>query len=269
MMDEMGPDGDVSPGTFTMVQYHVSDSYTTSFGNQRRIFYGLTGTPLAWFDGVIECGGAMATSEIQYNWYMTQYNVRHPVPTDVTIELNATEISADTHDVHVKVCLEPGGSAKSVKLYVAQLLDFWPTSPSYHRNTHRQTAVASPAPISLVPGECHEVTYTFTMDAISMANQEDIKIVAWVQGTAASAPAETYQAAEMTWPFPSAQSACPNADVNEDGTCDGSDVATVRNSANWLKDAAEAAVPRADVNDDGVIDGSDIAVIRRTDCWLK
>jgi hypothetical protein len=269
LMDEFGPGGTIDPDTFTLVQYHSSDSYSTPFGNRRKTFYALTGTPLAWFDGVTECSGAYSTVIAQYNWYKGVYDQRHVVPTDITIEMSGTEIDADTYDVHVKVCMDPGGTAKTAKLYVTQVLDYYPAStPTIYRNTHMQTAVDDPAPISLTPGECYEVTYTFNFNAVSMAQSEDIKIVAWVQNPAASAPAENYQAAEMTWPFPS-QSACPEADVNQDGVCDGFDVTLVRNSANWLYAVEDAAEPRCDVNGDGVIDGFDITIIRRTDCWLN
>jgi hypothetical protein len=65
------------------------------------------------------------------------------------------------------------------------------------------------------------------------------------------------------------QAACAQADVNQDGVCDGFDVAIVRNTSNWLLATDEAVEPRCDINSDGIIDGFDIAVIRRTDCWLK
>jgi hypothetical protein len=269
LLDECDTGGTVASGTFTAVQYHSGDSYDTAFGTQRKTFYALSGTPLAWFDGVVKCSGAYSTIPAQFNWYKTTYTQCLAVPTDVTIEMTATEIDSDTYDVHVKVCTEAGGTARQAKLYVVQVLDYWPASPTYQRNGHRQTAVASPAPFDLVPGQCSEVTYTFNFDATSMATPEDIKIIAWVQSTNAAAPSQVYQAGEMVWPFPSSQSACPDADVNEDGICDGFDVALVRNSSNWLKDVDEAAEPRCDINGDGLVDGFDISIIRRSDCWLK
>jgi hypothetical protein len=55
--------------------------------------------------------------------------------------------------------------------------------------------------ITLAPGGCQTVSRTFTFDATSWADQENIKIIAWAQEPDASWPAEVHQAAVMTWPF--------------------------------------------------------------------
>jgi hypothetical protein len=51
---------DEFPDTFTLVQYHINDSYATT-GNLARQLYGVSGTPVAWFDGTLQCPGPTPT----------------------------------------------------------------------------------------------------------------------------------------------------------------------------------------------------------------
>jgi len=47
---------DENPQTLAVVQYHVSDEYSLPFGDQRAQFYGVTGIPSIWVDGLSEAG---------------------------------------------------------------------------------------------------------------------------------------------------------------------------------------------------------------------
>ncbi|MBN2560782.1 MAG: VCBS repeat-containing protein [Phycisphaerae bacterium] len=201
MLDDYGPDGAIDPGTFTLVQIQRDPPYSTPWGDARKTFYDVTQYPTAWFDGVEGWEGAYTDVGQMYDLYEGIYLARRAVPTDVTIELGGEEVSGQTYRVFTKVCLEPGGEAKHVLLYVTQVLDHWPPTEDYHRNGFKQTADATD--VYLTPGQCGEVIgHEFTFDDDSWAAQDDIKIVAWIQEPEGNAPAEVYQAAVMTWPFP-------------------------------------------------------------------
>ncbi|UCF34380.1 MAG: hypothetical protein JSV78_03575, partial [Phycisphaerales bacterium] len=196
------------PDTLALVQIHISDSYQTSWGNSRAGFYGVSGTPTSWMDGIISLVGSYGTTSADYNWYRGNYLSRVAVTTDITIELGGNQISGPTYQVTATICMEGGGSARNMRIHMVQVLDHWPPSPTYHRNGFKQAA--SYETIYLTPGNCEQVTKTFTFDSTSWANQDDIKIIAWAQNTLSSAPSEAYQSAIMTWPFPPAQA------VNDD-----------------------------------------------------
>jgi len=191
------------PTTCTAVEYHLGDAYATSWGNSRSSFYGVGGTPTCWFDGVISRVGG--SSGMHYN---NEYNARRNVPTDVTIGLAGDEVSGQTYDITATVCIEAGGTAKTMRIYIAQVLDCYPTSPSYSRNTFKQAA--STTDVTINPGECATIVKTLTFDATSWSNQANIKIIAWAQVPSGSSPAEVFQAASMGWPFPPA--GAPNDD---------------------------------------------------------
>ncbi len=233
------------PKTFAFVQYHHNDTYQTAWSESRKLsFYpGFSGIPWAWFDGVTEATGAYDTVPQQYNWYNSIYNARQAVPTDVSLSLTGDPVSGQTYSITATACLEAGGTAKTVRLYLVQVLDYWPTSISYSRNGFKQAATT--ADLALTPGECESVVRNFTFDAESWASQSNIRIIAWVQQPLSAGPAEVYQAHAMPWPFPA------GADCNDNGVPD-------------LVEISEGTAP--DCNDNNVPDECDIDDGTSEDC---
>ncbi len=237
------------PGTFTLVQYHVGDSYATTFGNTRASFYGMTGTPTTWFDGWVEHVGASSYNEILAT-YTSTYNQRRGVPTDVTISVTGTQGYSTTYNIRARISIEPGGTAKTLRIHMANVLDHWPSTPTYHRNGLR--AGATHQDVTLQPGESTVVTRSFTFDSTSWSHQSDIRIVVWAQTPNSTHPAEIHQAAQMNWPFP--------PDCNANGIPDEADIAGGTSpdcNANGIPD--ECDLLNNDCNLNGVPDECDIA----------
>ena len=199
------------PDTFTFVQIHL-DAYGIPWGYSRMGFYNIEYTPTAWFDGMYGVVGD------PYPAYQDRYNTRIAVPTDVTIGLAGEPISGSTFAIVATVCVEAGGVAKDMRIQLVQVLDNWPSYPSYSRNGLKQAAASED--ISLAAGECTDILRTFTFDGESWANQEDIKIIAWAQKQYGSGPAEVNQAANMPWPFPPPGL---RGDFDDDGDVDADD----------------------------------------------
>ncbi len=199
---------DTYPETFAFLQIHRGDSYTTAWANQRHSFYASGGYPTSYFDGVIERVGAYP-----YTTYLSDYNNRRNVATDVTIELKGEQISGQTFNLQADVCIEPGGTGKTMRIYMVEALDYWPIPPSYSRNGFRQAVDTED--ITLAAGGCQTVIKEITFDSISWGSQEDIKILAWAQEPQSTGGpgnrAEIYQGAVMTWPFPT-----PGPPINDD-----------------------------------------------------
>ena len=178
------------PETFTLVQIHL-DGYAIPWGYSRANFYPIQYTPTTWFDGLL--------SHVGSSNLINLYNIRAGVPTDVTIELFGDPAGGTIYDITAKVCLEAGGTAKTARVHIVQVLDKWPIPPSYSRNGLK--IAANSVDVALTPGGCQEVVKTFTFDSGSWSNKENIKIIAWAQEKLDSSPAEVYQAANMGWPF--------------------------------------------------------------------
>jgi hypothetical protein len=139
---------------------------------------------------------------------------RLAVPTDVTIELSAAPGGMpEVWDITATVCIEPGGTGKSMRIHLVEVLDNYPAGHYFDRNCTRQAAATED--IVLAAGACQEVTRTFTFDATSMAQFDDISIIGWAQDDLALGPAEVFQAAQMHTPFWTEE---VFADGFEDGT---------------------------------------------------
>jgi hypothetical protein len=191
---------DVYSDSFAFVQFHISDAASTPWGDARWAFHSGEFTPTAIFDGVDVVVGAVDDNDQQYNVYrMNHFLPARAVPTDVTIDLGAESLGGQTYRVSATVGIEAGGTAKTMRVYIVQVLDHWPVSKPYHRNCFKQAAPT--VDITLAPDESQTVEYDFTFDDDSWANPEDIKIVAWAQAPNESGPAEVYQAATRLWPL--------------------------------------------------------------------
>ncbi len=201
----------VAPDTFAFVQIHHGDSYATGWGNTRYNFYGGGGYPNSWFDGTIHRLGAYP-----YSTYLSDYNNRHNTSTDVTMDMSGEQVSGSTYSVEATVCVE-GAVSRSLRIHMVQVLDRWPSSTSYSRNGLKQGATAED--LTVAAGECAIVQRNFTFDAGSMANTNNLKIIAWAQTQSASGSsgqARVYQAAIMPWPFPTATVDAPARPAPDD-----------------------------------------------------
>jgi hypothetical protein len=186
---------DTYPDTFAFVQMHYGDSYGTSFGNSRWSFYQCTGTPTSIFDGLLKRVGSQS-----YTTYRNDYLTRWGAPTDVTIQVGALPPDTQTTEIHAEVCIESGGSTKTMRVYMVEVLDHYPSTALWHRNCFRQAA--STQTVTLAPGECQEIVRTFSFNSSpDWANKEDMKIIVWAQKPQTFWPAEVYNAAVMPWPF--------------------------------------------------------------------
>lgn len=244
------------PDSFVAIQLHIGDSYATSWTSQRANFYGVTGTPITWFDGVLECYGAYANDGQMYNWYNQQIQQRTSVPTDVTIELSGVETGSQTYDITATVGIEAGGVGKEMKLHFVQVLDYY---PSYYDDRYRNCVIQHEAggTYTLAPGESVTVTIPFTLSGASWTYKEDVKMVIFAREPLAPAPKEIYNVAVMGWPFTSPSI---DGDVDGDGDVDLTDLAELL--ATYGLCAGDAGYnDAADFVDDDCINLSDLAVL--------
>ncbi len=182
-----------NPDRFACYSIHVNDCCDVPWGSTRASFYGGIADGIPWFayDGLWDAWPV--------NTYQSKLNQRLAVTTDVTISMSAAQVAGQTFNVTANVCIEAGGVGKTMRVYMVDVLDHWPTTPSYSRNCLMQ---ASPTQdITLAPGECQQVVQSFTFSATSWSRQDDIKLIAWAQTPLPSWPALVHQAGQIGWPF--------------------------------------------------------------------
>ncbi|MBP7745556.1 MAG: hypothetical protein KA383_05445 [Phycisphaerae bacterium] len=260
-----------------LLQIHIGDSYATGWGNTRDNFYNVTGTPTAWFDGITSVVGA-GSYQGALTAYTGKYNQRRAVATNVRITVTGVQSMGSTFTIRANVCVEPGAS-HNMRVWIAAVLDHYPSSPTYSRWCFRQAATSQD--MTLAPGECQMVARNITFDTTSWANQANIKIVAWAQTPNSSAPAEIFNAAVLSWPFgpdcnfngvPDAEdlSSGNSADCNLNDLpdeCDISSGVSRDTNSNGIPDECETL--RGDSNCDGEVNFRDINpfVLALTNWW--
>jgi thiol-disulfide isomerase/thioredoxin len=194
-------------GTFAAVICHVSDDYSTPWGEGRAGFYGVTGLPTFMYDGLFDAWPISA--------YKPNYLQRLAVPTPVTMELGVVEATPNQYEITVETCLELDADAVGLRIYGVVVEDHYPTSPTYWRNDFR--AAAPTADIDLAPGECETVVLG-QVGVIPMTQQKaNLKVIAWAQEQSSHWPADVYQAAIDAYPFDPAAPPCPWDCGNDDG----------------------------------------------------
>ena len=199
LVNQYGVGGSVDAGTLAFVQIHPWGGGSTTWGADRATFYGVSGTPMNWWDGWDLDYGGWGNYTQDYNTYHASYLSHVDDPTDVTIVLNGSVVAGQTYEITATVCVEAGGTAKDMRIYLTQVLDYWPFTPTYHRNGFKQAA--NTVDYHFNAGQCRDIVHDFTFDTDSWNNQDDIKIIAWAQEQLGSGPADVYQAAVMVWPF--------------------------------------------------------------------
>ena len=203
---------DANPGNLILLQVHWHDDYAIPWGYDRADFYSVVLTPTVWFDGIEERLGYPVSPP-----YDRTLADRLQVPTDVTLQMGADEITPGTFRVVTRVHVDKAGQPRALRVYTVLALDQYPTG-DYHRNCLMDAAPT--VDLSLQPDECAVVTQVFTLD--SRDDRSEYKLIAWAQEPVASAPAKVFQAANIDWPFPSLGGP---GDADRDGDVDLVDLA--------------------------------------------
>jgi hypothetical protein len=204
MVDLYGANGSSSlSGRLALLTLHVWDGYEVPWGTARKFFYNpiFAGTPCFVHDGQYDAW--------PIDTYGTKFRIRANVPTPVTMTIYAGETTGDDCEVSVGACLETGAPPVDVRIYTVMAEDHYPVQDPdgtvYARNFFR--AAAPTNDISLVPGQCAQVTNLITV--LSSWELNNLQLVAWAQEPNNNWPADVHQAAIAPYPWDPAHPPCP------------------------------------------------------------
>lgn len=204
------------------------------------MFYWAPITPWIFFDAVEDFPGSLDTLAQQYAEYEARFLARRAVPTDVTIDLAAYHVTGNTWRVGARICMEHGGTQRSMRIYLIQTLDYWPLGSDWDRFAFRQAAETEE--IELSPGACMTVFREFRLRGDSAARPEDVGFIVWAQEPQDESPpedrAEVFQAGKIAWPFPNDCNANGVPDVIDIGSGYSEDL-----NGNGIPDECEGNVP--------------------------
>jgi hypothetical protein len=181
------------------IGYHGGDPLATD----RIAYYPFfAGYPTYLIDGHIDSWHGSP----QWDYWDDDTDARLLVTTDVTLDLAvAPGATPEEREITATVCIEAGGTGKSMRMYLAEILDDYPPDPpppqNFKRNGIRQMAATQD--IVLAADACTDVSWTLTLDATSMASLEEMSFISWAQDDLAAGPAEVFQAIQLNWPLTS------------------------------------------------------------------
>ncbi len=170
--NEQGPD------KFVPVAWHSSytGEWYTSEAGARAGYYGLTGYPTAWADGIMMHRGAYPTNEQQYLWFMSGFNMRRAVKSPLTVTYLQKQYGGGKVMVKVKVDLEEAIAAGHVCHIV-----LWEDNMSYGGRNYRfvERAFTTKNVTITGQGQNEEFTHEFTIQA--GWNEANLGVSVWVQ----------------------------------------------------------------------------------------
>ena len=124
--------------------------------------------------------------------WITRVDAQLAVPTDITMTLRTAKVSGNDWRFTAQVCMEPTGTARTVRVFVGYTIDDYPINSTYrYRATVRN--VGAYEDVALAPGECVDVERSFTFTQIDLDRWSTIVGVAWAQ-TPNAGFGEAYQA---------------------------------------------------------------------------
>lgn len=173
-------------------------SHGLPWTNARIAYYPFfAGVPTYLIDGTIDSWHGSP----QWDFWDDDTDDRLAITTDVTLAVAAVPgATPEEREITVTVCIEPGGTGKSMRIYMAEVLDNYPeTAQNFTRNGLRQ--VAATEDIVLASDTCTDVTRTLTLDATSLASLSEVSFICWAQDDLAIGPAEVFQASQLNWPL--------------------------------------------------------------------
>ncbi len=190
----------VYPESLAFIQYHPTDMWQSPWQFERFMFYEAEYTPTAVFDGDVPVAGAVSDIDQQYTIYRTNHFLPHrAIETDVTLHLSGLQLQDTLWLVELEVGIEADGVGKTMDVYIVQVLDHWPDTHDYYRNTFVQALPVNE--VTLEAGEAQLFQEVITFGDTSWSRQEDIKLIAWAQAPADASTTVVYQAAVRPWPL--------------------------------------------------------------------
>ncbi len=237
----------------TVFQVHLSDAFTTGWGNARANKYGVSGIPHVVVDGVRDRVGASNTAQA-YNLYTYDYNWRLTIPTSVSVEVTATELRANVYNVKAEVSMDQDGTAATMEIHLIEALNNYPSS--LPRDNYCLMQAYNKGQQTLQPGQTITVEQQFTLTAASQQNIERVQFQAFAQVPGAG-NTEVFNSGVLDYPF---ADPCP-ADLDGDGSIGQSDLGILL-SAYGQNDGG-------DIDGDGDTDQADLGAllgVYGTDC---
>lgn len=204
-----------------IVKNHNGDSYANTYSNARNSYYGVTGYPSAYFDGLNVTAGGSGTSSM-YGNYLPKVNARLAIPSKYTLSasgnMNGNEIS-----ILVTVAKPEADTNTNVVLHTSITQSNIPQNwfnQTHVDNVNRYMAPnQNGTPINLGTGESTTMALTFSLNPAWNYDLNDLELVLWLQNTSSKEilQGKKYSLPALTGAFPASMDAINFPDMYVNG----------------------------------------------------
>ena len=150
-----------------IIKNHGSDSFANVYSNARNSFYGVSGFPTAFFDGLNPTVGG-STNNSMYSNYLPKVNARMQVPSHYTISAVGAQ-SGSQYQISVTVTKPENDTNTNVKLHAvlteSHIPFVWFNQTTVENVNRLMIPDQNGTSVNLNTGESTTINLTFTPDA--------------------------------------------------------------------------------------------------------
>ncbi len=180
--------------------YHHGDSFTTPETEARVNFYGVTGYPTCWWDGLTTSlgGNPDPWDKDMYTWFRGNFNLRKKISPSLSIGLSGDYDSTTNQGTVTARITNTSGTTKDGTVHFVinetNIPFQWKTLDSLWDVVRDMLPDANGEAISLLPDSSVDLSRDFTI--ASGWKEENCDIIVFVQKQSTTVPAMIYQAAK-------------------------------------------------------------------------
>lgn len=167
-----------------VIDYHSGDVYETTSGLARLQYYGLQGSPTAWFDGGNASVGGNHTTSL-YTTYLPKVNQRIAIPSDFTMSVEGSNSGLIDYELVIEIENVGGGATSNLALHVAvtesDIQQSWQGMTELNFTQRLNAPNQFGTALDFSSGDVVEETVSFTFNPDWVA--EHCEVVMFVQNT--------------------------------------------------------------------------------------
>lgn len=168
-----------------VIDYHTGDDYENSYALSRLSYYGLTGTPTAWFDGGLPVVGGNHTTSM-YGTYLTKYNQRINVLSSFTIDIEGSNSGMIDYELNITIEKVASSTATNMVMHVVvtenDIQENWQGMTELNHVERVMIPNQSGTTLDFSGGDIIELTKTFSMNPDWVV--ENSEVIVFIQNLA-------------------------------------------------------------------------------------
>ncbi len=182
----MGADDLIANGKqVAVIDYHNGDVYQNTASAARLSYYGLTGTPTAWFDGGSAVVGGNHTTSM-YPQYLAKYNQKIAIQSSFIIDIAGSNSGMIDYELNITLNKVASTTATNMVMHLvvteSDIAQNWQGMTELNHVERLMVPNQNGTPVDFTSSNTVELTKNFTMDPSWVI--ENCEVVVFIQNLA-------------------------------------------------------------------------------------